>query len=332
MTEPTIRTYSNPKCFVCGTPGKPLHTGLKDRLFGAPGTWDLKQCPRPECGLVWPDPCPITEDLGLAYQTYYTHVEPATGSAGLVFQLAKWAYWTGIRIPAYLTGIYQERREFVQMFLRDRSPGRLFDAGCGDGQFLSLMKQHGWQGKGVDFDAAAIETGKKKYGVDLEVGDFQTIPIEESAFDAVTMSHVIEHVPDPIACLDKCRRLLKPGGRLVVSTPNVRSLGHQTFKSAWRGLEPPRHLHIFPHHLLGECARRAGLKVVKTGSTAVNADYIISATMAIANAPAGTSQIGGGWDARYALKAIAFQYREHFALRKNPDVGEEAYLVAERGT
>lgn len=330
MTAPTIRTYSNPTCLICGTAGKILHTGLKDRLFGAPGSWDLKQCPRPECGLVWPDPCPITEDLGLAYQTYYTHVDAASGSPGLAFRLAKWAYWTGIRVPAYLTGIYQERQEFVHMFLRDRPPGRLFDAGCGDGQFLHLMKQRGWQGKGVDFDAAAIETGKKKYGVDLEVGDFQTVPIEESSFDAVTMSHVIEHVPDPISCLDKCRRLLKPGGRLVVTTPNIRSLGHQTFKGAWRGLEPPRHLHIFPHHMLGECARRAGLKVVRTGSTAVNADYIISATMAIENAPPGTSQIGGGWDARYALKAIVFQYKEHFALRQNPDLGEEAYLIAER--
>lgn len=330
MTAPTIRTYSNPDCLICGTAGQILHTGLKDRLFGAPGSWDLKQCPRPECGLVWPDPCPITEDLGLAYQTYYTHVDPATGSQGLAFRLAKWAYWTGIRVPAYLTGIFQERQDFVHMFLRDRPPGRLFDAGCGDGQFLHLMKQRGWQGKGVDFDAAAIETGKKKYGVDLEVGDFQTVPIEGSSFDAVTMSHVIEHVPDPIACLDKCRRLLKPGGRLIVTTPNIRSLGHQTFKGAWRGLEPPRHLHIFPHHILGECARRSGLKVVRTGSTAVNADYIISATMAIANAPSGTSQIGGGWDARYALKAIAFQYKEHFALRQNPDLGEEAYLIAER--
>jgi SAM-dependent methyltransferase len=330
MTAPTIRTYANPTCLICGTAGQVLHSGLKDRLFGAPGTWQLKQCPRPACGLVWPDPSPLTEDLGLAYQTYYTHVEPATGSAGLVYRLSKWAYWTGIRIPALLTGIYQERREFVQMFLRGRPPGRLFDAGCGDGQFLHLMKENGWQGTGVDFDAAAIETGKKNYGVDLKVGDFQTVPIEESAFDAVTMSHVIEHVPDPIACLDKCRRLLKPGGRLVVSTPNVRSLGHQTFKAAWRGLEPPRHLHIFPHHLLGECAKRAGLKVIRTGSTAVNADYIISATMAIANAPPGTSQIGGGWDARYALKAIAFQYREHFALRRNPDLGEEAFLIAER--
>ena len=50
---------------------------------------------------------------------------------------------------------------------------------------------------GVDFDGAAIEAGRQKYGLDLAVGDFQTAPVPEGAFDAVTMSHVIEHVPDP---------------------------------------------------------------------------------------------------------------------------------------
>lgn len=330
MTAPAIRTFSNPVCLLCGTPGQVLYSGLEDRLFSAPGTWQLKQCPRAECGLVWPDPSPLPEDLGLAYQTYYTHVEPASGSAGLISKLCKWAYWTGIRIPAFLTGIYQERLEFTHMFLRQLPAGRLYDAGCGDGQFLHLMAQHGWQGTGVDFDAAAVETGKKKYGLNLQVGDFQNVVIEEGVFDAVTMSHVIEHVPDPVSCLDKCRRLLRPGGRLVVSTPNIRSLGHQTFKSAWRGLEPPRHLHIFAPNLLGECARRAGLKVLRTGSTAVNADYISNASMAIAAAQPGRARVGGGWDTRFALQGIMFQYREHFASRRNPDLGEEAFLVAER--
>jgi 2-polyprenyl-3-methyl-5-hydroxy-6-metoxy-1,4-benzoquinol methylase len=332
MAPRTIRTVSKPNCLICGTTGQVLHTSLQDRLFGAPGTWQLKKCPKPGCGLVWSDPTPLTEDLGLAYQTYYTHVEPGAGSGGIAFALMKWAYWNGIRIPAFLTGIYQERREFIHMFLRNHPPGRLFDAGCGDGKFLDMMKQKGWQGTGVDFDAAAIETGKQKYGLDLQVGDFQNAAIAESAFDAVTMSHVIEHVPDPIACLDKCRRILKPGGRLIVSTPNVASLGHETFKNSWRGLEPPRHLNLFTHQLLAECARRAGLKVIRSGSTAVNADYLINASMAIADAPPGTTHIGGGWDTRYALKAVVFQYKEHFAMRRNSDLGEEAFLIAERAT
>jgi hypothetical protein len=110
----------------------------------------------------------------------------------------------------------------------------------------------------------------------------------------------------------------------------VRSLGHQRFKQSWRGLEQPRHLHIFTPGLLGECARRAGLEVVRTGSTAVNADYLVNASIAIENTPDNAPGIGGGWQVRFALPALVFQYREHFILRRNPDAGEEAFLVARR--
>jgi SAM-dependent methyltransferase len=315
---------------ICGTAGQVLHANLTDRLFSAPGLWQLKQCPKPDCGLVWPDPAPLEEDLGLAYQMYYTHPEPATGLKGMIYWLCGRAYWTAISIPAILTGLHKERRAFTRMFLAELPPGRLLDVGCGDGQFLHLMAQHGWKGSGLDFDAAAIEVGRKKYGLELQVGDFQTAKFDRGDFDAVTMSHVIEHVPDPIGCLAKCRDLMRPGGRLVVSTPNNRSLGHQRFKQSWRGLEPPRHLHIFAPQLLAECARRAGLKVVRAGSTAVNADYVANASLAIETAPPGATRIGGGWDLKLAPKAVAFQYREHFAMRTNPDLGEEAFLIAER--
>jgi SAM-dependent methyltransferase len=272
----------------------------------------------------------IEEDLGLAYQTYYTHAEPTGALGKLKHFILSNGYRIAIGIPAVLTGLYTERRHFMRMFLDDLPAGRVFDVGCGDGQFLNRVAKLGWRGSGVDFDAAAIEAGRQKYGLDLKVGDFQTYPVEEAAFDAVTMSHVIEHVPDPVACLEKCRRMLKPGGRLVVCTPNVRSLGHQRFKQSWRGLEPPRHLQIFTPSLLGVCARRAGMEVVRTGSTASNADYIINASLAIENAPADAQGIGGGWELRFALPAMVFQYREHFARRGNPDAGEEAFLIARR--
>jgi hypothetical protein len=156
----TIRTRPKPACAICGSEGQVLYSGLKDRLFSAPGTWQLKQCPKPGCGLVWPDPVPLEEDLGLAYQTYYTHEEP-TGAVGRLKRaiLAK-GYRFVIGIPAVLTGLYFERQRFRRMLLDDLPPGRLLDVGCGDGQFLSLMKARGWEGAGVDFDAAAIESGR----------------------------------------------------------------------------------------------------------------------------------------------------------------------------
>jgi 2-polyprenyl-3-methyl-5-hydroxy-6-metoxy-1,4-benzoquinol methylase len=325
--SPTIRTLAKATCLFCGLPGEVLYTGLRDHIFSVPGVWRIKQCTGADCGLVWLDPAPLPDDLALAYQNYYTHTESAS-TAAMIFATFKWACSVPLAIPALFTGLYQEQRKFAHMLLDDLSPGCLLDVGCGDGQFLHQMAKEGWQGTGIDFDGAAIETGRKKYGLNLGVGDFQTADFDIDDFDAVTMSHVIEHVPDPVAFLDKCRRVLRPGGRLVLSTPNARSLGHKRFRQSWRGLEPPRHLNIFTPNLLGECASRAGLAVVRTGSTAVHADYLSNASLAIERA----SAEGGIARARmrYALAAFAFQQREHFALRHNPDSGEEAFLIAER--
>jgi 2-polyprenyl-3-methyl-5-hydroxy-6-metoxy-1,4-benzoquinol methylase len=307
-----------------------LYVGLRDRLFSAPGAWTLKRCAQPCCGLVWLDPAPLEEDLGLAYQTYYTHAEATEQQANLLFRFCKWAYWTAVRVPAVLTGLHQERQEFLKLFLGKLPPGDLLDVGCGDGLFLHRMSGLGWRAVGIDFDEAAVTSGRARFGLDLRVGDFQQAHFDGNQFDAITMSHVIEHVPDPVACLEKCARLVRPGGRVVVSTPNSMSLGHQRFREAWRGLEPPRHLHIFSPECLGECARRAGLSVLRVGSTAVNADYLVNASRAIETAGPESQGIGGSWKISQALPAILFQYREHLALRTNPNAGEEAFVVCER--
>jgi len=332
MSQPDVitRTRPNPDCRFCGSTGQILYTGLKDKLLSTPGNWQLKQCTRPDCGLVWPDPVILDEDLGLAYQNYYLPAKPAGGLGGITRLVFSAGYRLVVGIPALLTGLHPERRRFLRMFLDDLPPGRVFDVGCGDGRFLHLMSKLGWQGSGVDFDTAAIEAGRQKYGSDLKLGDFQTCEVEEAAFDAVTLSHVIEQMPDPLACLEKCLKMLKPGGRLVVTTPNVRSLGHQRFKQAWRGLEPPRNLQIFSPGLLGKCARRAGLQVVRTGSTASNADFFANASLAIDNASPEAVGIGRGWKLRYAVSALVFQYREHFAMQRNPDAGEDAFLITRR--
>jgi SAM-dependent methyltransferase len=325
-----IRTRSNPDCRFCGSTGQILYTGLRDKLFSAPGTWQLRQCTRPDCGLVWPDPVAIDEDLALAYHNYYTPAEPAPGLGKMWRPVLSGGYRFLVGIPAARTGLRRERYRFRHLFLDDLPPGRVFDVGCGDGQFLHLLSQLGWQGTGVDFDAAAIAAGRQKFGLDLKASDFQSCIVEDEAFDAVTLSHVIEQMPDPLACLEKCRQMLKPGGRLVVTTPNVRSLGHKRFKQAWRGLEPPRHLQIFSPSLLGKCARRAGLQVVLTGSTAANADLVANTSLALEKAPADASGIGCRWRFRYALQSAVFQYREHSDRRRNPDAGEDAFLIARR--
>ena len=289
----------------------------------------MKQCPQSDCQLAWLDPFPLVADLHLAYQTYYTHTEAKTGGSALrrfLFSVYRFALF----VPAWVVGLNRERQQLDALFLNGRTPGRLLDVGCGDGGFLFRMKQLGWEVQGVDFDAKAIESAKTLYGLELKTGDLRGAQFPEKSFDAVTLHHVIEHVPDAVEEFRECCRLLKPGGLLVAVTPNVNSLGHQAFGRHWRGLEPPRHLHLFSPNSLRRCAEQAGLQVVQARSSAGHADIIGGASFSIRSAPNHHSSMCPPPNLARTIRAVLFQYREHFRLRSGVECGEEAVLIATR--
>jgi hypothetical protein len=68
-----IEVQSVTTCYLCGAEGHILYGNLRDRLFGAPGEWNLKKCPDAKCGLIWLDPMPVEADLHKVYENYYTH-------------------------------------------------------------------------------------------------------------------------------------------------------------------------------------------------------------------------------------------------------------------
>lgn len=139
--------------------------------------------------------------------------------------------------------------------------GRLLDVGCGDGAFVSYMTHLGWEAEGVDPDAAAIESGRAA-GLNVTQGTLAAIDDAEhiGVYDAITMSHVIEHVHHPVEELERVHRLLRPGGLLWVATPNLEALGHRRFGRDWLGLDPPRHLVLFTQASLDRLIRQAGLE------------------------------------------------------------------------
>ncbi len=327
-----IRTTTRPRCFLCGTEGKLLYHGLRDPSFNAPGNWDFKQCPEPTCCLTWLDPSPLAEDLPVAYQNYFTHGF-SNGKSSLGSRMRNLlceCYQAAGVLPGVLIGLHRAKRRMTTMFIDDLRPGSLLDVGCGDGRFLSRMRKAGWVVDGVDFDLKAIKTAEVKYGLRLHHGELSTAAFAEKTFDAVTMSHVIEHVPDPVALLVEIRRVLKPQGRLVLTTPNTQSLGHQLFRAHWFGLDPPRHLHLFSANSLRELARRAGFELQNINSTAANADVFIGASSSI-------SRAGGQRETHHpppalfrTLRAVWWQYREFIGLRSHPEWGEESILICAR--
>lgn len=325
-----MRTIPYPNCPLCGSSGEILFSGLEDRLFGAQGEWSISLCSNTlDCGLLWLNPRPLEEDIFKAYVTYYTH-PTASGVKSLRSRLKSSVLDLVVYALALCSSMTTERRNVADLHLNELVPGRLLEIGCGDGSFLSRMKNLGWEVEGVDFDAMAAESAKEKFNVEVKVGRLEDMHYPEGAFDAVTLRHVIEHVFDPVKTMREVSRILKPGGTAVLLTPNTKSLGLQTFGVNWRGLEPPRHIHLFSPNTLASVARKSGLEVVRSYSTAANAWVVLLASMQLAE---GNPELNGMLyrpSMKMVLKSLWMHYREALINRRLHNVGEECVLVARR--
>jgi len=107
----------------------------------------------------------------------------------------------------------------------------ILDIGCHDGTFLSLVKNRDNNFYGLDANDWAVSESKKK-GFDIQqffFDDKTKLPFENEFFDVVIAGEIIEHIYDTDFFLAEIRRLLKPGGKLLISTPNIASLGRRFF-------------------------------------------------------------------------------------------------------
>jgi SAM-dependent methyltransferase len=281
---------------------------------------------------MWLDPAPIAEDIHLAYQSYFTHGaqdgKPSLSTRIRSFCYASYQFLQ--QIPAAMSGLGAARQKMQQMFLYDLKPGKLLDVGCGDGKFLNLMRGLGWAVDGVDFDSKAIINAKEKYGLNLHCGALEGVNFPKESFDAVTMSHVIEHLPDPLLLLQEVRRILKPGGRLVVTTPNSDGYGHQKFAAYWFGIDPPRHMKIYSPRTLRICAEKLGFREIRTITVATNADIFLGGSFSIRDAPDHRTNAHPQPNPARVAKSIFLQYWQHSQLSKQPNLGEEAVLICNK--
>jgi SAM-dependent methyltransferase len=155
--------------------------------------------------------------------------------------------------PKILDGFQENTRltktfDVIQAY---RAQGKLLDVGCSNGEFMYLAKQRGFEPCGVELNARTATIARDN-GFPVVLGVLDDAHYPDAFFDVIYLGDIIEHVKDPHSFISECARILKPGGLIVISTPNLDCLWSQMtlplyslFTIPWSSVTPPYHLHQF---------------------------------------------------------------------------------------
>jgi SAM-dependent methyltransferase len=142
--------------------------------------------------------------------------------------------------------VFRPRLQEIERY----APGRrLLDIGCSNGAFIEATVHDGWDAQGVELRNESVRFARNR-GMTIYDQSLEHIGFLPSSFDVLTIWQVIEHIDSPAALLAECRKILRSGGLVAVSTPNLRSIGWKVLQSAWPAVDPKCHCHLFcPYNL-----------------------------------------------------------------------------------
>jgi len=252
----TVKTWSTPvraeeknliPCGICG--GRRFKAALSCDGFS------YVRCAA--CGLVQMNPQPLKKEIQRRYGADH-------GEDYLAYELANEEGFLKLQLLALAdAGFDKLEAELTQN--ETSAAGRILDIGCATGSLLAKLKERGWETVGVEISAPQVEYGRRKHGLDI-----RNIPLEENKFPAdsfavVLASHLIEHLNDPAAMVREVHRILAPGGRFFVTTPNITSFQALLFGGRWRSAIFD-HLYLFSIKTLTRLLKENGFTIEKTGT------------------------------------------------------------------
>jgi SAM-dependent methyltransferase len=291
------------KCPVCRVVERSIaYTGLQDKIFFcAPGIWTSWRCA--SCDVVYLDPRPTQSSIGRAYESYYTHQSDEAAKArhdGLLKKLRRivpnsylnkvFGYHLRPAFPlAALALEFQPARALATSHFYRHLPAPrneddcLLDIGCGDGSFLQAARDllnYKVEGLEIDPRARTIALGR---GLNIHAGSIPGAGLKPGAYYQVTLNHVLEHLHEPKSALEEIFNILKPGGRVWISVPNIAAASLERFGSNSRLLEPPRHLVMFDPKSLRSILGRAGFQKIELIPQSRRFDFVFEQSWMIEN-------------------------------------------------
>lgn len=226
-----------PACAVCGSSSKSHKT-----MFWKYNT-PVMRCDG--CGLYYANPRWKSEHLFGRYTPEFWTQYADTVKDTAVDVEANYARW----LP------------FLAAMDASRKSNRILDVGCATGEFLLAAQARGWEVYGVETSPIAAEQARRLTGGKVHAGTLDTAEFPDGYFDVVTLWDVIEHLQDPRAYLERVGRLLRSGGILSITTPNIRSIAFRLLGPSWIPIGPNDHLYYFAPRTLARLLAECGFSI-----------------------------------------------------------------------
>lgn len=245
-----VEPGTNVPCPLCQQPPTRFHLSCYDNRFHQPGIYEIVWCDRCDLGVTRPQ---LSQpDLVALYRQHYSQ----EGQEPIQAEPNPTAPAPQNRLKAALKNFVSSRP-----VLPSDWQGKLLDFGCNDGEQLAIYQQLGrFELYGFDVNPAAAGQARQR-GFQIHCGDFADAPWSDHFFDAIVLSQVIEHLPDPIATLRQLRRKLKPDGHLLLTCPNASSFWAKAFRLNWAHWHVPYHLFHYTPRSLQQLAISGGFRL-----------------------------------------------------------------------
>lgn len=227
-------------CAVCGT-----FTSTRPAFE----KWGLAMVTCADCGHLFVSPRLPEEAVPELYgSVYWDDYSKAIGSPSLS-ERVEWDY---------RNSFFKLQRDVLPF----RTSGRLIDVGASNGGMVRAANESGFEAVGIEPSPDICALAREANGVTMICGDIRHAKLSASSFDVVTMHDVLEHVFDPIGTLRACRRVLKPGGLLVVEMPDAESVLALAEGPDWAVFSPLEHVNLFTQANAARIVRAAGFSIV----------------------------------------------------------------------
>ncbi|MFT7667378.1 MAG: 2-polyprenyl-3-methyl-5-hydroxy-6-metoxy-1,4-benzoquinol methylase [Planctomycetota bacterium] len=205
-----------------------------------------------------------------------TYVSPQLAPEALINEVYGADYWSSENPRTHGYGDYRGDQDLIRKTFERRwsalqrffpEPGRALDVGCATGSFLQLLRMQGWEVTGLEPSLPIALCAREQLGAEVVLNlTLEAAKLPEKSFDIVTLWDVLEHLPDPKAALIKVRRMLRPSGRLVIETQNIRSLFARALGRRWHHFKHREHLTHFHKDTLTRVLDEAGFQLIELRS------------------------------------------------------------------